>query len=464
MSARASSYDVRIWALRKYKGARGTTYTVRWRVNGQERQRTFGTQKLADAFRSELQVAARAGEPFSDRTGLPRSLAPTTGGVTWYQHACDFVDHKWPHASARHRKGLAEALTSVTAALTDEADTAPPPDDLRRALFRWSFNTAARKSPPSDDDFLAVQWIEDHSVPVQQLADARTLRGALDALAVKLDGTPAAPSTVRRKRSALYSALEYAVELELLETNPLDKLTWKPPANTDVVDRRVVVNPQQARELLRAVRRNDPALEGFFACLYFAGLRPAEARNLRIQDCELPESGWGSLLLTGSHQVAGRAWTDTGESSEERSLKHRSSKDTRHIPAHPELVETLHRHINEFKLGVHGHLFVVRTGRRGIPLPAPYENPVSMGTVYRAWHRARRETLTPQQFESMLARRPYDLRHACLSTWLNAGVPATQVAEWAGHSVNVLLRVYAKCLDGQDEAAKARIEAALALR
>ena len=50
-----------------------------------------------------------------------------------------------------------------------------------------------------------------------------------------------------------------------------------------------------------------------------------------------------------------------------------------------------------------------------------------------------------------------------MSTWLNAGVPPTQVAEWAGHSVNVLLRVYAKCVYGQDEVAKARIEAALAL-
>jgi integrase len=60
-----------------------------------------------------------------------------------------------------------------------------------------------------------------------------------------------------------------------------------------------------------------------------------------------------------------------------------------------------------------------------------------------------------------LARRPYDLRHACLSTWLNAGVPATQVAEWAGHSVNVLLKVYAKCIDGQDQMAKQRIEEAL---
>jgi hypothetical protein len=40
-------------------------------------------------------------------------------------------------------------------------------------------------------------------------------------------------------------------------------------------------------------------------------------------------------------------------------------------------------------------------------------------------------------------------------------VAPTQVAEWAGHSVEILLRVYAKCLEGQDEIAKRRIVAAL---
>jgi integrase len=60
-----------------------------------------------------------------------------------------------------------------------------------------------------------------------------------------------------------------------------------------------------------------------------------------------------------------------------------------------------------------------------------------------------------------LAKRPYDLRHAAVSLWLNAGVPATQVSEWAGHSVNVLLRVYAKCVVGQDEASRQRVQAAL---
>ena len=48
-----------------------------------------------------------------------------------------------------------------------------------------------------------------------------------------------------------------------------------------------------------------------------------------------------------------------------------------------------------------------------------------------------------------------------LSTWLNGGVYPTQVAEWAGHGVDVLLRIYAKCVVGQDEVAKRRISEAL---
>jgi integrase len=60
-----------------------------------------------------------------------------------------------------------------------------------------------------------------------------------------------------------------------------------------------------------------------------------------------------------------------------------------------------------------------------------------------------------------LARTPYDLRHAAVSTWLNGGVPPTTVAEWAGHSVEVLLRIYAKCLDGGDALVRRRVQAAL---
>jgi hypothetical protein len=48
-----------------------------------------------------------------------------------------------------------------------------------------------------------------------------------------------------------------------------------------------------------------------------------------------------------------------------------------------------------------------------------------------------------------------------VSTWLNTGVPATQVAEWAGHSVAVLLQICAKCLAGNEEVARKRIDATL---
>jgi integrase len=381
--------------------------------------------------------------------------------ITWYEHACDFISVKWPQSSARHRKGLAEALTTVTVALLTRDVGAPSVDELRTTLFRWSFNALARQSEPPIEYDEALRWIEDNSPPLASLRDAVQLRNALNAISVMRDGRAASASTVTRKRSALYSALQHAVELEYFEANPLDRIKWKAPASGDVVDRRVVVNPQQARMLLHAVHGISPAVEAFFGCLYFAALRPSEARNLRVSDCQLPEAGWGELILTGSHQASGRAWTDSGRADEERQLKHRGVKDTRHVPIHPELVSMLRRHLDEFGTGVDGRLFVTRTGKRGVPLAPPYCNPLSMGTAYRVWHKARAAALTPKQVASPLARRPYDLRHACVSTWLNAGVPATQVAEWAGHSVNVLLRVYAKCLDGQDDAAKRRIEEVL---
>jgi hypothetical protein len=60
-----------------------------------------------------------------------------------------------------------------------------------------------------------------------------------------------------------------------------------------------------------------------------------------------------------------------------------------------------------------------------------------------------------------LAARPYDLRRAAVSLWLNVGGPATEVAQRAGHSVEVLHRVYAKCLEGQALQANNKITSAL---
>jgi integrase len=156
------------------------------------------------------------------------------------------------------------------------------------------------------------------------------------------------------------------------------------------------------------------------------------------------------LHLRTATPDAGSDWTDDGSFQERRQLKHRAEGDTCVVPAHPELSRLLREHLTSFGPAADGRLFA---GVRGGELPTI--------TYRRAWIKVRQVALTVAEQASPLARRPYDLRHACLSTWLNGGVYPTRVAEWAGHSVDVLLRIYAKCVVGQEELAKRRISEAL---
>ena len=71
------------------------------------------------------------------------------------------------------------------------------------------------------------------------------------------------------------------------------------------------------------------------------------------------------------------------------------------------------------------------------------------------------EPSTEVQVASPPARRPYGFRHTGVSWRLSAGTAATLVAEWAGHTVEVLYRIYAHCLDGDDERWFTRMEQAL---
>ena len=55
----------------------------------------------------------------------------------------------------------------------------------------------------------------------------------------------------------------------------------------------------------------------------------------------------------------------------------------------------------------------------------------------------------------------YDLRHSGVTLALNAGVPGPEVARRAGHGVEVLLRVYAGCIEGHTPLWNRRIDDAL---
>ena len=156
------------------------------------------------------------------------------------------------------------------------------------------------------------------------------------------------------------------------------------------------------------------------------------------------------LTLTAACPRTAAAWTCDGSSHEQRGLKHRPDGAVRMVPVPPVLAAMLRAHCRCHGTAPDGRLF---GGTRGGPL--------SESVYGRAWHAARALALGPELAATGLARRPYDLRHAALSLWLSAGAPPAEVAARAGHSVTVLLSVYAHCIDGQDRITNQLIEHAL---
>lgn len=460
------SYDVRVYKTQVRKGQGVTSYRVRWRTGNKLWTESFRNKAQGESLRAELLSAARRGEAFSLATGKPASWERQGPAVSWYDFTCSYVDMKWKPAAAKYRRAIAQALTAAMPAMLDAAGGGPGLVDIRDALLHWGYNTRGRPQAP-DDAASVLTWLSRNTRHVASLAEPARARELLDAAITRLDGRRAAATSVRRNRAVLFNALEYAVELGLLDENPLKELRMRMPRASHEVDRRIVVNPVQARALLTAVQRQQPSgprLVALFGVMYYSGLRPEEAVNLRDHNVVLPtsqwdadrqqwvrpEDAWGELHIGRATPDAGRQWTDDGAERDSRYLKHRAEGETRRVPCPPELTRLLRAHLDSFGTGPDGLLFRGVQGR-----------PLATVTYRRAWDKARQAALSPGQYESPLARRLYDLRHACLSTWLNAGVAPRQVAEWAGHSVEMLLRTYAKCLEGDDRVGRQRIYQAL---
>jgi site-specific recombinase XerD len=451
----AQTFDVKIWGVRQRSQQK--TAEIRWKVGGTPHSATFRTRTLADNRRAELMVALQRGEAFDEITGLPVSELRRQRDVSWYRHARNYIEMKWQDSPAKTRATLAEAMATVTPALVEDTRGMADVRSVRRALYGWAFNRHRWELDPPDEVRRVLDWFEEKSLPTSALADLMVTRRALDSLKRKLDGTVASAHTIRRKKAIFHNAVVYAIEAGLLPDNPIPKVSWSLPEPVEEeLDPAGVPNPDQARALLRAVGeqgKRGRRLVAFFGCLYFATARPAEAVALKLPQCTLPRRGWGLLRLQETRPRAGTAWTDTGEAHDRRGLKKRSRKAVRAVPIPPEFVAMMRWHVDAFGVAPDGRLF--RTLRGGLLQESGY------GAV---WTAAREVALTPEEVAAGLAERPYDLRHAGLSAWLAAGVDPQTVAKRAGHSVAVLLRVYAKFLSNSDDAANAKIAARLGER
>jgi integrase len=245
--------------------------------------------------------AADRGEAFDVDTGLPESMIREIASLTWYEHACAFADVRWPKMAAKGRISLVEGLMAVTPVLVTNQRGAPDAEILRQAMRRWAFNPPRRGAPMPAEIEAALRWLARSSVPVSALQEASVVSRALDACGRKLDGSAAAPEYYRRRRRIFYAALKYAVREHQLPANPLDGADdpeWKAPEVSTVIDRRRVANPAQMEKLIGAVgtigRSQGSRLKGLFGCMYYGMLRPSEAASLLLDECTLPDQGWGS--------------------------------------------------------------------------------------------------------------------------------------------------------------------------
>jgi integrase len=165
------------------------------------------------------------------------------------------------------------------------------------------------------------------------------------------------------------------------------------------------------------------------AVAYYAGLRPSEVVMLRRRSLDLPDEGWGTIHVTEADTLA----DEPGE----------PKTGPRSVPVPPQLVQILRYWDDRHRFRPDAFLFRTRTGSRP-----------TASNWWRIWQRTLQQIGQPPL-------RVYDLRHACATTWLQAGVPLGEVARRLGHSVDILVSTYVGALQGDDTIANRRIAALL---
>ncbi|MFC9959816.1 hypothetical protein ACFVIB_20980 [Streptomyces nigra] len=251
-----TTYDVKVYKILTYKGARKTTYTVRWVVAGKRWREPFDTLALAEGFRSELIQATGKGEAFVIATGLPVSHRSKSAAMSWYKFAVQYVDARWPQLGGNSRKNMAKTLTATTLALLRARPTQFDPVAVRTALREWAFNANRRSEAPRD--VLAIlRWVERNSLPVSAWEDPAKVDDVLRAIDTRLDGKQAAAWSRKRHRRILNVVMKYAIRRRILRVNPLPKGKDATTATrtTNAVDKRCLMNADQAAALLDWIRR-----------------------------------------------------------------------------------------------------------------------------------------------------------------------------------------------------------------
>lgn len=420
-------------------------YYVKWRVDGRDRTRSFKTRVEADRFRSGLLTAVRDGQRFDAATGEPSSWLEHSGAPTWWGWSQDWLALKWPQWSGHSRRSAVESLTLLTPLLVRDGAPKPP-----AGLADWLRQIGYR--PGTTPDGAPAAWLGRWSIALHEI-EPPLIETVLAAVTSRSDGSATVPAVARRRRGTFGAVLRAAVRRGLLATNPMDRVEWRAPVSAAAIDVATVPAPSDILAIVdhvAALPSSGARYAALFATVGIAGVRPSEAIGLQAHDLELPARGWGLASVRGAVTSPGTRYTGDGIVTESKGLKHRAPDATREVPLSPVLVRLLRDHLDRFE-PTDGRVFSNALGR---PPTSTNYGPV--------WLRARSQ-LWPKG-HPLASATVYDLRHAAATMMLRAAVPPAEVARRLGHSVDVLMRVYAGVFDDERERSNKLIDKALQRR
>ena len=434
--------NVQIYAVTSPKPrstTEGRRYRVKWRIDGKDKTRSLKTKAQAERLRAELLRAVASGQWFDPATGEPGTWERSE--ETWISWAQKWILLKWPHWSGNSRRSAVESLVALTPFLVRGSHSRVP-EDLGAWLRQDGFNVAS--SPR-----LSVElhpWLKRNSILLVDI-EPSVLEAALTGATTKLDGSTMAVDVVRRRRTTLNSVLKASVRRGILESNPMDRIEWRAPERTLAIDISTVPSFLDVVEIVQRVwnlKTSSARYATLFAFVGMAGLRPSEAMGLHAIDLELPDSGWGLARLRGATTSPGSRFVSGGGTHEDKALKQRAPGVVRPVPLTPALVEQMRYHLERFP-PVDGRVFTTATGR-----------PMSSTSYSKTWQRAR--ALQFAEGSQLISSTLYDLRHSAATLMLQAGVPPAEAARRLGHSVDVLLRIYAGVLEDERDRSNSLIE------
>jgi integrase len=420
------------------RGAR--RFRVKWRVDGRDKTRSLKTKAEAERLQARLHMATIEGEEFDLATGLPMSWVKQD--VTWWEWSQEWLSLKWQQWAGHSRRSAVESLVAIAPLMARNG--APPASAEVATWLRdhgYRPGSRDRESPPS--------WLLKWSVPLSDI-DTAQLERVLTTVATKLDGSPMSREVARRRRTTLNTVLRAACRRQLIDHNPLDKSEWKLPTRNVSVDISTVPTYRDVLEIVDNVaglKTDGARYAALFAGVGIAGMRPSEAIALLAADLELPSNGWGLAVLRGALTSPGTRFTSTGAVVEDKELKQRAPDATRDVPLAPALVQRLQSHMERWP-PVNGRVFTNTAGRA--PTTTNY-GPVWVRARTKLWpgeHRLGKTTV-------------YDLRHSAATMMLRAGVPPAEVARRLGHSVDILMRVYAGVFDDERQRSNELIDRAV---